>query len=61
MLCDKGGFLKAAWCGSADCEAKIKDETGATVRVFAIRKRRAENRLRLLRAKAKDTVYFARS
>ena len=33
VVCDKGGFLKAAWCGSADCEAKIKDETGATIRV----------------------------
>ncbi|MEM0156017.1 MAG: proline--tRNA ligase [Thermoplasmataceae archaeon] len=25
----KGGFVQSPWCGSAECEAKIKDETGA--------------------------------
>lgn len=25
----KGGFVQSPWCGSADCEAKIKEETGA--------------------------------
>ena len=38
VICDKGGFVKAAWCGSADCEAKIKDETGATIRVRPFQK-----------------------
>ncbi len=33
VLEEKGGFIKAAWCGSPDCEAKVKDETGATIRV----------------------------
>ena len=27
-----GGFLRAHWCGSAECESTIKDETGATIR-----------------------------
>ena len=26
------GFVIAAWCGSADCEAQIKTETQATIR-----------------------------
>ncbi len=26
------GFVIASWCGSADCEAKIKAETQATLR-----------------------------
>ena len=30
----KGGFIFAGWCGSADCEAKIKEETKATIRVL---------------------------
>ena len=34
VVAGKGGFLKAAWCGSPDCEAKIKEETGATIRVI---------------------------
>jgi prolyl-tRNA synthetase len=29
-----GGFVFAGWCGSADCEARIKDETKATIRVL---------------------------
>ena len=30
----EGGFIFAGWCGSADCEAKIKEETKATIRVL---------------------------
>jgi prolyl-tRNA synthetase len=29
-----GGFVFAGWCGSAECEAIIKDETKATIRVL---------------------------
>jgi prolyl-tRNA synthetase len=28
------GFLVTGWCGDADCEAKIKEETKATIRVI---------------------------
>ena len=52
VLCDKGGFVKAAWCGSADDEAKIKDETGATIRVRPFQTEDRDNQLRLLRAKS---------
>lgn len=31
-LTDNPGFVKAMWCGSRDCEDKIKEETGATLR-----------------------------
>jgi len=30
----EGGFVYAGWCGSAECEAAIKDETKATIRVL---------------------------
>jgi len=30
------GFVIAAWCGSADCEAHIKTETQATIRIMPI-------------------------
>ena len=39
----KGGFIKAAWCGNPECEAKIKDETGATIRVQTLPERRAKD------------------
>jgi prolyl-tRNA synthetase len=29
-----GGFIYAGWCGSADCEQKVKEETKATIRVL---------------------------
>ena len=29
-----GGFVYAGWCGSAECEAQIKEETKATIRVL---------------------------
>jgi prolyl-tRNA synthetase len=31
----EGGFAHAPWCGNAECEASIKDETKATVRVLS--------------------------
>ncbi|NIM25760.1 MAG: proline--tRNA ligase [Nitrosopumilaceae archaeon] len=30
----QGGFLQAYWCGNQDCEDKIKEETGADIRVI---------------------------
>jgi len=29
-----GGFVYAGWCGSAECEAQVKEETKATIRVL---------------------------
>ena len=34
ILTGKGGFVRAPWCGSAACEAKIKEETKGTIRVI---------------------------
>jgi len=34
FLKDTGGFAYAGFCGSGECEASIKAETGATVRVL---------------------------
>ena len=31
---EKGGFLYAPWCGDERCEEKIKEETGAEIRVI---------------------------
>ena len=32
---ETGNFVKAGWCGCRECEDKIKEETGATARVYA--------------------------
>jgi prolyl-tRNA synthetase len=57
----KGGFVKAAWCGNANCEAKIKEETGATVRVIPFEKEEPQTGCVYCGQKAKDVAYFARS
>jgi prolyl-tRNA synthetase len=28
------GFIYTGWCGSVECEAKVKEETKATIRVI---------------------------
>ena len=61
VLEEKGGFLKAAWCGSPECEKKVKDETGATIRVRPFQKEESTSNCIVCGEKAKETVYFARS
>jgi prolyl-tRNA synthetase len=34
IMQDKGGFAFAGWCGRRECEDKIKEETGADIRVI---------------------------
>jgi prolyl-tRNA synthetase len=36
VMADTRGFLVAPWCGDAECEARIKQETKATVRVIPL-------------------------
>jgi prolyl-tRNA synthetase len=38
ILKEKGGFIKAHWCGDAKCEKKIQDETKATIRCIPFEK-----------------------
>jgi prolyl-tRNA synthetase len=61
ILSAKGGFLKAPWCGGADCEAKIKDETGATIRVRPFQKEEPTGKCIHCGQKAQEMVFFARS
>jgi prolyl-tRNA synthetase len=61
VLEEKGGFIKAAWCGSSDCEAKVKDETGATIRIRPFQIEQPTTNCIVCAEKAKETAYFARS
>jgi len=31
---ENGGFFNSPWCGKVECEDKIKEETGAEIRVI---------------------------
>jgi prolyl-tRNA synthetase len=56
----QGGFVKAGWCGSGECELKIKEETGATIRVIPFESQGAKSCV-YCGKKADSYAYFARS
>jgi prolyl-tRNA synthetase len=61
ILQDKGGFLRATWCGNTQCEEKIKDETGATIRLIPFEKEKPFSNCVYCGKEAKEVVYFAKS
>ena len=34
LIADQGGFVFTGWCGEAECERKVKEDTKATIRVI---------------------------
>jgi prolyl-tRNA synthetase len=44
LLDDPGGFIEAGWCGDAACEAKVREETKATIRLLPLEKKSTEGR-----------------
>jgi prolyl-tRNA synthetase len=61
VMAGRRGFLIAGWCGDADCEARIKTETKATVRVIPLEdEARAGSCVRCGRPSARE-VYFAQA
>ena len=58
---NKGGFVKASWCGDQDCESKIKEETGATIRTIPFEKENKLSSCIYCDKKAKNLANFARS
>ncbi len=61
VLDAKGGFIKAAWCSSPECEAKIKDETGATIRIRPFQTEKPDLGCIVCCKEAPETAYWARS
>jgi len=61
VLKEKGGFIRACWCGSSDCEKNVKEETGATIRIVPLEKERIFANCIYCGEEAKEVVYFARS
>jgi prolyl-tRNA synthetase len=57
----RGGFFEAVWCGSAECEAKIKEETKATIRCIPLDGRDASGACLYCGAPGRTKVYLARA
>jgi prolyl-tRNA synthetase len=58
---NKGGFIKAAWCGNPKCETKIKEETSTTIRIIPFEKETLKTCCVYCGQESKDIAYFARS
>jgi len=61
VLKEKGGLIKASWCSNSACEEKIKEETGATIRLIPFEKEKPFSKCIYCLEEAKEVVYFARA
>ena len=61
VLIKKGGFIRACWCSNQTCEEKIKEETGATIRLIPFKKEELFSSCVYCGDEAKEVVYFARA
>jgi prolyl-tRNA synthetase len=61
VMSDRRGFLVAGWCGDAACEAAIKQETKATVRVIPIEGEAAAGACVRCGKPSPREVYFAQA
>ncbi|MDQ7814400.1 MAG: proline--tRNA ligase [Patescibacteria group bacterium] len=57
----EGNFVKAHWCGSAECEAKIKEETKATIRCIPFDQQSEKGKCILCGAESSGRVIFAKA
>jgi prolyl-tRNA synthetase len=57
----KGGFIRACWCSSSACEEKIKEETGATIRLLPSEKEKLFSNCVYCGGEGKEVVYFGRA
>jgi len=58
---EKGGFVKAFWCGENHCEEQVKNETGATIRTIPFKKEGKISKCIYCNKEGKEVVYFAKS
>jgi prolyl-tRNA synthetase len=55
------GLVKTYWCGSKDCEDKIKEETKASIRCIPFEQEEASGKCIYCGKKSSTLVYFARA
>ncbi len=57
---EKGGFFNAPWCGKTQCEEKIKEETGADIRVIPFDSESANEKCTYCQEQSVSIPIFAR-
>lgn len=55
------GFVKAAWCGDESCEERVKDETGADVRLIPLAREEPRTTCVVCGKESKHVAYFAKA
>lgn len=55
------GFIVAGWCGSAECEATVKERTRATIRAIPFDRDESPEPCMVCGREGKGKVYFARA
>ncbi len=58
---DRGGFVRACWCGSAECEDTIKNATGATIRTLPLEEEKVFSGCVCCGKTPAKVAYFAKS
>jgi prolyl-tRNA synthetase len=61
VMAEKGGFVKAMWCGDLACEDKIKEETGATSRCMPFEQESVSDTCACCGEPAGKMVYWAKA
>lgn len=59
IMASKGGFVKAMWCGSPDCEAQLKEEVGVTSRCIPFEQENLSDECVCCKGPAKHMVVWA--
>lgn len=61
VLEEKGGFLSSHWCVDPACEAKIKEETKATIRCIPFDQEKEAGKCLICGKKSEGRVLFAKA
>ena len=57
----QNGWAFSWWCGRAECESKVKDETKATTRNIPLEQSEGKGKCIVCGESAEKNVYFARA
>ena len=60
MKIEKGGFFNSPWCGKLECEEKIKEETGAEIRVIPFNSENTSKKCIYCKKQSTSVPIFAR-
>ncbi|EJU23374.1 proline--tRNA ligase [Peptoanaerobacter stomatis] len=61
MMSEKPGFVKTMWCGDAECEKRVKEETAATIRCIPFEQENLADVCPFCGKPAKHMVYIAKA